>query len=399
VFIKYGGSARHCYKLAKTPFELASWEQSIPTSLSNIPNPATFSSNLAGNNLDHNSERVIKAASQLITLFPDKNRQPQVTLVSKHIASHLYAVIAAQRAEGFWEYFNQFWSVGRSRPAAGWLWECHVLRHELSSEETRHLPLQRLPLIQSQSSPLDIELPFSSVVEFGAMEALATQLVEVIPTLFSRDSTKQKILFRPAIPTQATLDAFSISHGGLVQLYQVTCARKHPLRASGFDFLWDAMNLARDVLDSQYKSEIERLLFPSQLRPWQVIFAIPRRIQRIWEKPQRIDFGGLRPKRQWRSYIEQFRMVLKDDNKGREIVVAGADDREVGSSTGTGETKSQGKRHGQKRTRAAAKVDEEEESRKSSKRRAVGVNKANAMAKIGERSVDVMGEPSEQADV
>jgi hypothetical protein len=388
VFIKYGRSARHCYKLAKDPVERDAWEQSIPM---------TFRSNLAGNDLDHNSERILKASSQLITILPNEDRRPQVELVSKHVALHLFAIIDEHRAENFWEYFDQFWSVRRSRPTAGWLWESHVLRRELLGKEIRHVPLQSLPLTQSQSSSLGIDLPFSSVVRFGTVEALAKQLARVIPTLFSRNSTRQKILFVPAIPNQATLDAFSISHGGLIELYQVTSARKHPLRASGFDFLWDALILAQDELDSRYYSKINQLL-PSKTRPWRVIFAIPRRVHRIWKKPQQIDFGDLKPRRKWTSYIKQLRMVLEDRSKGEETVVTGVDreggeeelqfDGEVGPTTGKGEIKSQSKRRGQKRTRAAAKVDEdgeEEQSRKSPKRQAVGVSKANAMAKTGGR--------------
>jgi len=167
-------------------------------------------------------------------------------------------------------------------------------------------------------------------------------------------------------------------------LYQVTSAQKHPLRASGFDFLWDALTLTRGKSDGRYDSKIKQL-FPSKKRPWRVIFAIPRRVHRIWKKPQRIYYRDLKPRRQWDLYVKQFRMVLEERSEGGGTVVTGVDeeggkeelqfDEEVGPSTGRGETKSQRTRHGQKRTRAAPKGDEdgeEEQSRKTPKRQAYG---------------------------
>ena len=111
VFIKYGRSASHCYKLATNPLERDAWEHSIPIALRNIPDPATFSINLAGHNVDARSDAIIEASSQLITIFPDKHRMPRVDLVSKHVAMHLYAIIEDHNEEDFWKYFNQFWSV------------------------------------------------------------------------------------------------------------------------------------------------------------------------------------------------------------------------------------------------------------------------------------------------
>lgn len=381
VFIKYGRSARHCYKLAEDSTEQKDWEDSIPGALSTIPNPETFRSNLAGHNLNHGAEVVLRTSSQLITIFPRKDRRPQVDLVSKHVTSHLFDAIDLHKAERYWEFFNQFWSVKRSRQTAGWLWEPHVL-NVLSSDTKRHIPFQHLPRTQSRLPPVGINLPFSAVHRFGHEEALATQLVKAIPSLM----TGQKILFIPAISNHATYDAFSVSDGGLIELYQATVGEKHPLRVSGLDFLWDVLILAQDKIDQRNRTKIKRL-FPSGKRRWRVIFPIPQRVQPSWKKPQRIDFGHVTPKRQWRNYIEQFFMVLDDRSEGGSVATGGNKERqEEGLQFGEEVGPSAGKReqpHRQKRTRAVEGDEdtEEEPLRKAFKQPVGGLRTANTMAK------------------
>src|SRR4051812_45514160 len=75
-----------------------------------------------GTNLDHHSEQIITDSSQRITIFPNEDRRPQVDLVSKHVALHLFAVIHEHHAEDFWEYFDQFGvydEAGRPQDGAG----------------------------------------------------------------------------------------------------------------------------------------------------------------------------------------------------------------------------------------------------------------------------------------
>ena len=66
-----------------------------------------------------------------------------LTVVSRHIAVHLYNAVLADDATKFWAYFNQFWSVPESHAPAGWLWEPYVLGHELSVGDKRGSPLRQ----------------------------------------------------------------------------------------------------------------------------------------------------------------------------------------------------------------------------------------------------------------
>lgn len=82
VCVKYGGSARHCYTLAKSCANVTEWEERIPDLLARMPDISVFEGHIAGNTLHYPAESAIEDSSQLITIIPNQNRQPRVTLVS-----------------------------------------------------------------------------------------------------------------------------------------------------------------------------------------------------------------------------------------------------------------------------------------------------------------------------
>ncbi|KAM6499073.1 hypothetical protein JOM56_004581 [Amanita muscaria] len=137
VFIKYGRSARHCYDLVGNSATIAQWEKQIPNLLTGMPDISVFEGSIAGNTMHYMAENIMKATSQLITIIPDTDRQPHVTLVSRHIAGHFFRAVLEHNYEMFWSYFNQFSSVSETRTPAGWLWELHAILVELSTKTTR----------------------------------------------------------------------------------------------------------------------------------------------------------------------------------------------------------------------------------------------------------------------
>jgi hypothetical protein len=98
VFIKYsgcryGGSARHGYTLAGDAVQLSHWAQRIPKLLKDIPDIDTFANYIQGARIAHTSQRHLNISSQLISICPGDDRQPEVVLVSKHIILILYDVV------------------------------------------------------------------------------------------------------------------------------------------------------------------------------------------------------------------------------------------------------------------------------------------------------------------
>jgi hypothetical protein len=310
VFVKYGKSARHCLKLARDQTAITAWEKNIPPLLMSIPDPGSFQAQLAGGGVSINSDQVLKASSQIITVVPEEDRRPQVDLVSKYISSRLYDIVLQSDAKKFWDYFNQFSSVEKSRTSAGWLWESHVLRRELSKGRKRTVPLQRLPVTESGPRSVAIYLPFSEVIIYGNQENLAQHLALVIPSLAPGTCA----LFIPGAQNQATFDALSISADGAVKVYQPTVGKTHSVKSSGLDFLWDALVRAKDLVEERSRPKFEQLM-PNKTRTWQVIFIIPEGVRHHWQRSQSIDFRGIKPKRQWKKYLEQFVMVLKETGR------------------------------------------------------------------------------------
>ncbi len=311
VFIKYGQSARHCYKLAGDESVRLAWEESIPTLLLGIPSADTFMRNVLGGSVDPNSDSILKTSSQLITIRPDDHRQPLVSLVSKHIASHLYNIVLKQDNRMFWSYFNQFWKVPQSRSTAGWLWESHAIA-QLSTGKKQRVELIRLPYTQPRTSDRAfVELPFPNYRTHGSEEQLATDLAGMAQSLSSGSS----VLFVPGAKNQKTFDAFSIYPLEVVNIFQMTSSEdEHSAKASGLDFLWDALSRAKNLTDSAYRPYVEKLK-PSKTRKWRLIFVIPKRVASDWTKLQSIDYRGIKPKRAWGDYVEQFVMVLDDEGR------------------------------------------------------------------------------------
>ena len=307
IFVKYGGSARHCYNLAKRPDKVTEWEEQIPDLLTRMPDIAIFEGYIAGNTLHNRVESAIKASSLLITIVPNQTRQPCVTLVSRHIAEHFFRAVLMHNHESFWNYFNQFSSEPESRTPAGWLWELYAIRMALSTQgtHTTSIDLYHLSPIESSQPPTKkirpnpIELPFSDVIDHGDQKALGEQLSTAIPSLSPTKST----LYRPGARNQVT---FSITGDNQVTLYQATIRESHVIKAKGLDFIWDGLKLA----ESQGMSAANKLL-PSPARKWHLVFLIPKEAEKHWKTAQSIDFGGMKPKRQWGQYVEQFVGVLR----------------------------------------------------------------------------------------
>jgi hypothetical protein len=115
VFNKYGRSARYCYRLARSEKERNSWETNIQNLLQRIDRIDELMDTFSGGYVDAYSETILKASSQLFTIDPNNDREPQITLASKHIS---YNAITKEGARKFWLYFNQFYDVPRCRRAA-----------------------------------------------------------------------------------------------------------------------------------------------------------------------------------------------------------------------------------------------------------------------------------------
>lgn len=210
--------------------------------------------------------------------------------------------------ERFWNYFNRLSSVSESHTPAGWLWGLYATQVELRTQSPREIslchlspikPLSKPPLKKIHVTPDAIELPFSDVVYHGNKEALGEELSRVIPSLSPTKST----LFIPSARDQVTFDAFSISGDNLVTLYQATIRESHSIKAKGLDFLYDSLTLAEGTSDA-------KSLMPSSAKKWRLVFLIPKEVEKHWKTNQDIDFGGIKPKRPWGQYVEQFVGVL-----------------------------------------------------------------------------------------
>jgi hypothetical protein len=264
----------------------------------------------------------INISSLLFVIVPNTTRQPQVTLVSRHIANHLFDAALKHDARKFWSYFNQLSSVPQSRSSAGWLWKLYVV-YELLNGDTRTIPLKRLPATEAQSTssgPLKkkprtnptIMLPYPKVTKHGDKNALAKDISRIMPSLSSSGR-----LFVPGAPNQVTFDAWSVSSEGTITLYQPTIRKRHPVKAKGLDFIWDALvGVEADTQRSISISTVKQM-FPIQ-RKWRLIFVVPESVGKHWTKAQEIDFGGIKPRRAWNGYLEQFVVTLREGADGTE---------------------------------------------------------------------------------
>ena len=283
------------------------WEEQIPNLFAAMPDIAIFEGHIAGNTLNSRAESIINAASQLITIIPNVTRHPRVTLVSQYITEHFFKAVLMRDHKKFWVYFNRFSSVPESCAPAGWLWELHAIWVELSNKKKHTInlcqlspitPLSEPPKKKIRVTPDSIKLPFSGVIRHGDKVSLGKELSHIIPSLSASEST----FFIPGARNQVTFDAFSISGDNVVTLYQATIEKGHSIDAKRLDFVWDALTLVEG-------SSAERLM-PSSARKWRVIFLIPEEVEKHWKYPQDIEFRGIKPKRQWNRFVEQFVGVL-----------------------------------------------------------------------------------------
>ena len=300
VFNKYGGSARHCYSLAKVPVRAARWEATIPQLLNATPNMLTYRPYIAGRSIiSETVESVSKSSSQLITIIPDSERQPCVTLVSQHITEHLFNAVLNRNHELFWKYYKQFSSVPESHTPAGWLWELYAI----SRLQNHPIGLRDLPPPPSEPSTkkirLDVQVgpvgPFSVFKGHGDKKSLTRELSLAI-------RSGKPILFKPGAKNQATYVAFSISDDNVVTLYQPTIggSLSSSVKAKGLDYIWDALKDASGG----------KILLPKKGKRWRLVFLVDEDVDKHWKTARGIDFGGTKPKHQWEDYIQQFVGVL-----------------------------------------------------------------------------------------
>jgi hypothetical protein len=215
---------------------MQNWEDRIPQILRGLPRISSFANSITGYVVDHMSEQVLSTPSQLITLAPGEHRFPVVTIVSRHVAHHLFRAVLASDATAFWEFYNLFSRVEATRSAAGWLWEPCALK-ELSSGTNRTvnydplLPSRPVPPLSSEM----INLPFPKPIIYGDKQNLTNCVY------MSNSPTESDRLFVPGAHNEAVIDAFSISSNDTVTLFQATIRVEHSVKAVRLDFLWDAL--------------------------------------------------------------------------------------------------------------------------------------------------------------
>jgi hypothetical protein len=319
VFRRYGGSARHCFKLASTDASTDLHEESLRGLLLDLPDLNKILSALKGgvsSNLQHN-KALEDTPSQILTVVPGNVRQPLLALVTRHVTKHFYRALNDKSAAEFWSYFNMFSSQPQSRASAGWLWERHVLRL-LSSQVSVTLPSTSLisepPLKKPRTTSRNITVPFDLIVMYGGVESLAKELSQYI-------CSGRTVLFVPGASNEATFDAFLIANDR-VYLFQPTISPDHDVKVKGLDFIWDSVNAAMKLLNNK-SSEWTALsqLLPNRGPKWHLMFVVPVRVSDSWKYAQNINFGGKKPKRAWDGYLAQSVIVLEDKDPGTHIFI------------------------------------------------------------------------------
>jgi hypothetical protein len=308
-FKRYGGSARHCFDLARDSISTRGWEATLK-SMDCVPELSAVELALRDDNCSAEHNQMLQTApSQILTIIPDDYRQPLVNLATRHVADHFYEAILRNNAAKFWLYFNQFSSQPESRGTAGWLWEKHVLK-TLRSQQGQILPMTPLvsrPPKKRRRNVQNVTIPFDVIVEHGGVDSVAQKLSTIIP--FGRS-----VLFIPGAKNAATFDAFSITENRGVDLFQSTIAPgDHDLKPKGLDFIWDSVNAAMELLkeDTSRSNALSKLL-PNHGPKWSLIFAVPAKMSGSWKHPRDVNFGGKNPKRAWDNYLAQYVMVVKE---------------------------------------------------------------------------------------
>jgi hypothetical protein len=311
-FVKYGRSARHVYNLIKKPREMTDWELRIVPLLRQIPDLSAFTEKLKGN-LDYSNEAVLKAPSQIITVVPNQDRLIAVALASQHIGKRLYEAILCEDAVKFWAAFNLFWIVPETHGSAGHLWEPHARKQITGGmkgeHQLRRLP-GKLPVQKKRRHPEILTLPFPEPTVYGDVASLANHLKIVFLSWINGGT--DRAFFAPGARNQATFDWFAISHEGMVQPFQGTVENgHHSTKATGLDFITDALLAARKLLPKNHKDFVTKF-FASASKNWHVTFVIPKRVGPHWKTAQPIDFGPKKARRQWERYVVEYVLELDD---------------------------------------------------------------------------------------
>ena len=264
-----------------------------------------FADQLRGNPLSFEitDPIVFRVSSQILTVIPNGSRQPVIDFVSPHVGHCMYELVLRNDATDLWNWFNVFWSVPESRASAGYIWQPHVMR-DMSTGSPRTLVPRSLPLSEPTRSKKhrvnkpSLSLPLQPFIVHGDKSSLGLLIRSNLPQLQSR-----QLSFRPGASNQATFDFFTISRERTITLFQSTVSTSHSVKATGLDFIWDALNHAKNGATKDEGKTIQGL-FPTKTK-WRLIFVVPKRVEHSWQSWQNIDFGGRGPRRQWGNYIEQ----------------------------------------------------------------------------------------------
>jgi hypothetical protein len=108
----------------------------------------------------------------------------------------------------------------------------------------------------------------------------------------------------PGQMNHVTFD-FSISADGQVTIFQPTVSGDHDIKASGLDFIWDAVS-------DTHRTNPRAKLQASVTRKWRFVFVVPKRIAEKWKTARSIEISG--SKRKWNN-IEQFVVAMKDTSR------------------------------------------------------------------------------------
>ena len=67
----------------------------------------------------------------------------------------------------------------------------------------------------------------------------------------------------------------------------MTVGENHSIKASGLDFIWDAIRDAEMMADSKGKLETLKSFLPRKDNKWRLVFCVPRRVEDKWSRCQK----------------------------------------------------------------------------------------------------------------
>ncbi|KAN0073012.1 hypothetical protein V8E54_009126 [Elaphomyces granulatus] len=230
VFLKYSRSARAYYTFVRnvktiddvedSP-EVTGIELSINEFVKHPPDTWTLrllASERVGAGLK-DSDIVSQSSDNVIAIRPDKDRRPSFTFSTRYIAESVSRGLEDRNAEEFWEMdvgMSCATSARKGDPRA--IIEA-VIQRAAGDEDSAH---------------------------YRDRKSLTDKLSNFV------FSTKKSIFLQPGSRNQATFDAFSISRDGIVTIFQMTVRENHSIKASGLDFIWDAIRDAEKMADSAW---------------------------------------------------------------------------------------------------------------------------------------------------